>query len=54
VRAIWGLAETCRKLESLEKKFKNEINDDLISVCKEKLAKIYKEHSKIDFKKVKF
>lgn len=43
VRAIWGLAETCWKLESTEKKFKNEINDDLIAVCKEKLSKIYKE-----------
>lgn len=54
MRAIWGLAETCRKLESMEKKFKNEINDDLIEVCKEKLKTIYKKESKIDVEKVKF
>lgn len=54
VRAIWGLVETCRKLESLEKKFKSDVNEDLIAMCKEKLAKIYKEHSKLDFKKIKF
>jgi len=54
VRALWGLTETCRKLESLEKKFKSETNEELLELCKEKLAKIYSKDSKIDFKKVLF
>lgn len=41
-RAIFGLLETCTRLESMSKKYQDEVNQDLIEMCKEKLEKLYK------------
>ena len=41
VRAIFGLLETCKRLESMSKKYQDEVNQDLIIMCKEKLEKLY-------------
>jgi tetratricopeptide (TPR) repeat protein len=40
-RSIFGLIETCRRLESLSKKYQDEVNEELIQMCKEKLDKLY-------------
>jgi len=53
VRAIWALLETCTKLETMGRKFKDEMNEELIEMCKEKLDKIYRKESKFDIEDLK-
>lgn len=53
VRAIWCLLETCTRLESLGRKYQDEINQDLIDMCKDKLAKVYSKKSKLDIDELK-
>uniref|UniRef100_A0A7S3JF30 ER membrane protein complex subunit 2 n=1 Tax=Euplotes harpa TaxID=151035 RepID=A0A7S3JF30_9SPIT len=48
VRALWGLLETCKRLESLSRKYQDEVNEELIEMCKEKLADMYQGKSKLD------
>ena len=48
VRAIWSLLQTCTKLEGLGRKYKDEINEELIDMCKEKLDRVYSKESKFN------
>lgn len=41
-RAIWGLLETCARLEALGRKYQDEINEELTEMCKDKLSSLYK------------
>lgn len=50
-RAIFGLLETCNRLESISKKYQDEVNQELIEMCKEKLEKLYAT-SKFDITKL--
>mmetsp|Transcript_40376 Transcript_40376/g.39923 ORF Transcript_40376/g.39923 Transcript_40376/m.39923 type:complete len:137 (+) Transcript_40376:371-781(+) len=53
VKAIWSLLETCKKLESMGRKYKDEVNEELIEMCKEKLTKAYSKESKFDIEELK-
>jgi hypothetical protein len=53
VRAIWGLLETCTRLEEMGRKYQDEINEELIEMCKEKLSKGYQKNTKFDIEDMK-
>jgi tetratricopeptide (TPR) repeat protein len=53
VRAIWGLLETWKRLESLGRKYQDEVNEELVDMCKDKLGKIYSQVSKLDIEQLK-
>ena len=41
VKAIWGLLETCRKLETVGRKYKDGKNKELMDICLKKLKGTY-------------